>query len=387
MVLAMWHKPVTDEAGNLVTGLTVEVRDANADGTPFATGLTSDRDGLVPIGNPFSAGDVPTFFAPGGCYNVRVYKTGVDETFYFQPVGTAAERDAVEGTGNVSGPDDSADGEVALFDGLTGKLLKRGGLLSVLWATMVHALTGKTTPVDADELGITDSAASYAGKRLTFANLATWIGTKLGPLVAAATSKTTPVDADGVLLSDSAASGVTKALSWLNLKATLKTYFDGVYIALGGAQTVSRGKPTTDVNDVTLTGLTGAMVTVAYAFTHSDSSGVNYQLQARVGGGTWRVIFSHTAEADATSSIYGYATIVGFNQAAGKVVWAASGKNIIVLGDSNDINSPASTTTGDLKYLSYAEVWTEIRLINTSNSDPSIEGSTTDQRGELWVIG
>ena len=43
-------------------------------------------------------------------------------------------------------------------------------------------------------------------------------------------SKTTPVDADSVALSDSAASGFRKKLTWANLKATLKTYFDSLYL-------------------------------------------------------------------------------------------------------------------------------------------------------------
>jgi len=45
----------------------------------------------------------------------------------------------------------------------------------------------------------------------------------------AATSKATPVDADELGLADSAASFVLKKLTWANLKATLKTYFDGFY--------------------------------------------------------------------------------------------------------------------------------------------------------------
>ena len=43
-------------------------------------------------------------------------------------------------------------------------------------ATDIHAATSKTTPADADELGITDSAASWGLKKLTFANLKAWIG-------------------------------------------------------------------------------------------------------------------------------------------------------------------------------------------------------------------
>lgn len=44
------------------------------------------------------------------------------------------------------------------------------------------------------------------------------------------TDKATPVDGDYIPLGDSAASGIWKKLSWANIKATLKTYFDGIYI-------------------------------------------------------------------------------------------------------------------------------------------------------------
>ena len=47
-----------------------------------------------------------------------------------------------------------------------------------------------------------------------------------------ATAKTTPVDADLVGLIDSAASNVLKKLTWANLKATLKNYFDSVTTTL-----------------------------------------------------------------------------------------------------------------------------------------------------------
>lgn len=56
--------------------------------------------------------------------------------------------------------------------------------------------------------------------------------TTVGTLVSGATSKATPVDADSVGLSDSAAAGVLKKLTWANIKATLKTYFDTLYQAV-----------------------------------------------------------------------------------------------------------------------------------------------------------
>jgi len=47
--------------------------------------------------------------------------------------------------------------------------------------------------------------------------------------ISAATAKTTPVDADLVGIIDSAASNVLKKVTWANIKATLKTYFDTLY--------------------------------------------------------------------------------------------------------------------------------------------------------------
>lgn len=48
----------------------------------------------------------------------------------------------------------------------------------------------------------------------------------------AASSKATPVDADEIPLVDSAASNGLKKLTWANMKATLKTYFDTLYMAV-----------------------------------------------------------------------------------------------------------------------------------------------------------
>jgi hypothetical protein len=52
----------------------------------------------------------------------------------------------------------------------------------------------------------------------------------VGSSIHGATAKTTPVDADTLPLIDSAASNVLKKLSWANIKATLKTYFDALYV-------------------------------------------------------------------------------------------------------------------------------------------------------------
>jgi len=100
------------------------------------------------------------------------------------------------GGGDVSGPSSAVDNRVAFFDGTTGKLIKDSGL------TLAGTNTGDETTTTA------------------------------GALINGATSKTTPVDADYIGLMDSAASNVLKKLSWANLKATLKTYFDTLYAPL-----------------------------------------------------------------------------------------------------------------------------------------------------------
>jgi hypothetical protein len=51
------------------------------------------------------------------------------------------------------------------------------------------------------------------------------------------TEKTAPVDADIALIEDSAASYAKKKLTWSNTKATLKSYFDGLYATLSHTHT------------------------------------------------------------------------------------------------------------------------------------------------------
>lgn len=96
-------------------------------------------------------------------------------------------------------------------------------------ADKTHAAAEKATVHDDDEMGGADSEASYG---FVFWKFSTWkaaIWTALGALIAGGTDKATPVDADTFAISDSAASNASKKVSFANLKATLKTYFDTIY--------------------------------------------------------------------------------------------------------------------------------------------------------------
>ena len=83
----------------------------------------------------------------------------------------------------------------------------------------------------ADLLPIVDNSATET-KKATAAAV-------IGAAIDDATAKTTPVDADTLPLTDSAASNVMKKVSWTNIKATLKTYFDTLYQAAGAYITAS----------------------------------------------------------------------------------------------------------------------------------------------------
>lgn len=96
----------------------------------------------------------------------------------------------------VVGPGSATDGYLVLFDGTSGKLVK---------------------------LGAAPPTGTNTGDETT---------TTVGALINGATAKTTPVDADFLGLMDSAASNILKKLSWANVKATLKTYFDTLYAPL-----------------------------------------------------------------------------------------------------------------------------------------------------------
>lgn len=110
------------------------------------------------------------------------------------------------------------DGNISAFTGAVGSS----------WLGLNQA-TAKATPVDADMVGLYDSAASWIRKSLTLANLKAAIFSGWGALINTGTSKATPVDADALAIMDSAASNATKKLTWANVKATLKTYFDTLY--------------------------------------------------------------------------------------------------------------------------------------------------------------
>ena len=113
--------------------------------------------------------------------------------------------------------------------------------------------------------------------------------TTIGSLINGATAKTTPVDADMVGLMDSAASNVLKKLSWANIKATLKTYFDGLYdtpfapswLTYSGGSQAYAVTTLAAVNSTTFTFPSTGLYHVQYAIKHdanATTTGANFSV-------------------------------------------------------------------------------------------------------------
>lgn len=71
-------------------------------------------------------------------------------------------------------------------------------------------------------------------KEVVDAKQATLTESNFGTFSNSLTEKTTPIDADSLNIVDSADSNKSKKVTWANIKATLKTYFDGLYLSLTG---------------------------------------------------------------------------------------------------------------------------------------------------------
>src|SRR6266496_3475808 len=118
--------------------------------------------------------------------------------------------------------------------------------------------------------------------------------TVIAPGTHAASSKTTPVDADELPLVDSAASNVLKKLTWANLKATIKAYFDTLYPSGSGTAT---GTNTGD--QASIVGITGTLAQFNTALTGADFA---------TGGGTVTGASSGTNTGDQTAASLGLGT-------------------------------------------------------------------------------
>jgi hypothetical protein len=117
------------------------------------------------------------------------------------------------------------DDHVLTATGLTpGHFLKATGATTFDFA--VHGLT-------ASDVGAPSGSGSSTGTNTGDSATPAETTTTIGALINGATAKDSPVDADQLGLMDSAGSNILKKLSWAYVKSVLKTYFDGLYAVTG----------------------------------------------------------------------------------------------------------------------------------------------------------
>jgi len=95
------------------------------------------------------------------------------------------------------------------------------------------SLTTDNIPDDTDKRYVTD-AQLVVISNTSGTNTGDEDAASIGAIVNAATDYTTPLDADKIGIWDTA-NGLLKSVTWLNIKATLKTYFDTLYTPLSDA--------------------------------------------------------------------------------------------------------------------------------------------------------
>ena len=134
---------------------------------------------------------------------------------------------ATQAGGDLSGPASATADNVAVFDGVTGKLVKDGGSKISDLAPALGADDNYVTNAEKTVIGNTSGANS--GDSATPAETPTTLGATIG-----GADNATPNDTDFVATSLTAA-GILKKITWTNVKVFLKTYFDTLYAATLGA--------------------------------------------------------------------------------------------------------------------------------------------------------
>ena len=185
-----------------------------------------------------------------------------------------------------------------------------------LTTASVAASTDKNYVTDAQATVISNTSGTNSGNETT---------TTTGALINGATSKTTPVDADFIGLMDSAASNILKKLSWANIKATLATYFDSLYSPIATARNLyitTGDQSTSGTANVGITGL--SITTVAnkrYAFEGffrvgcNSTGGLKFSVTAPAGS-TLNVGFMGPATPNSSNGIQQFINASGTQTAA-----------------------------------------------------------------------
>lgn len=164
----------------------------------------------------------------------------------------------------------ATDNYVLTADGAGGAAWEAAAVTYAGAASEIHAAADKATPVDADELGLVDSAASWVLKKLTWANLKTTLA-GVFPLLAGKTGGQTIVGGTGVtdklLIKGTSGNGTVTAVAF-EVDVGNNGALTALTVANNGQLTI-QGDATTDLPVYGAELLTSAGWTVNTGWTES----------------------------------------------------------------------------------------------------------------------
>lgn len=304
---------IRDRAGNVIGSASVTVY---LTGTTSKVPVFSNAEGTESLPNPLtsSANGRVAFYADPAVFDFVIEKGYFRDTITGIQVDTLLASELGVNSGALLVGTDNGENLQERIDGIESDIAALDSDKQPLDATLT-AIAGVTT--EADTLIYADGGDSFATTAFTSAArdllddvdaaaMRVTLGANVDVQVHAAAGKSTPVDADELGIVDSAASNVLKKLTWANLKATLKTYLDTLY-ALTGAVTTSGLTMSTARLLGRSTGSSGAVEEITVGSGLSLSGGT---LSAS-GGGTGDVV----GPASATDS-----RIAAFDGTTGKLL-------------------------------------------------------------------
>ena len=226
--------------------------------------------------------DVPNSYSGQGSKYVKVNE--VASALEFEPIEEADLPTGIDAAKIADGT--VSNTEFQTLNGVTSAIQTQlNGKAATVHTHAIGDVTGLQTALDGKQpisTVLTNTTASFttadktkldgieAGADITDAG-------NVGSTVAGVTEKTTPVDADTLPLTDSAASNVLKKVSWANIKVTLKTYFDTLYHKID------------KVNTASVTAVNGTQYIQVASSTYTDptpSEGEGYSVLVRNGTAT-----------------------------------------------------------------------------------------------------
>lgn len=200
---------VQDDRGNVVPGAEITVQ-VETTGAPLAT-IYSDRDGAVPLANPFTIGSdgLVAFHAAGGAYRITATSGAFSATWRYKAVGTAQEFDF----------SDIVDG-ASILATMGGRLTLTSGQ-PVTAADVTAATTLYYTPATSNQIALHDG---LGWKVHTFAEFSL----NVGALAAATVYDLFVYDQAGTVTFDT-------PVAWTNdtTRATALAFQDGVAVKAG----------------------------------------------------------------------------------------------------------------------------------------------------------